>query len=98
MFRCMLGRYVASTVLQVPDLSEGAESVDGHLRGDKKRPFSGVTNSGRVWKKVPETMVGVCIHRRLYRIFVKQSSRSSRASCRSYRDALSDARGADFKS
>ena len=37
MFTCVLGRYVASTVfLLVPRLSEGADSVDGQLRGDKE--------------------------------------------------------------
>ena len=35
-------------------LSEGAD-LDGQLRGDKKCPFSGVTKSGRVWRKVPES-------------------------------------------
>ena len=30
-------------------------SVDMHLRGDKECPFSGVTKSGRVWSKVPES-------------------------------------------
>ena len=28
-------------------------SVDMQLRGDKECPFSGVTNSGRAWRKVP---------------------------------------------
>ena len=27
----------------------------GQLRGDKECPFSGVTKSGRVWRKVPES-------------------------------------------
>ena len=40
---------------QYPNLSEGAVRVGGELRGDKERPFSGVTNSGRVWRKVPES-------------------------------------------
>ena len=30
-------------------------SVDSLLRGDKEGPFSGVTKSGRVWRKVPES-------------------------------------------
>ena len=37
------------------DLSEGADNVGGQLRGDKECPFSGVTKSGRVWRKVPES-------------------------------------------
>ena len=35
MFTCVLGRYVASTVLLVPNLSEDADSVGGHPRGDR---------------------------------------------------------------
>ena len=35
-------------------LSEGADRVAGQVRGDKEYPFSGVTKSGRVWRKVPE--------------------------------------------
>ena len=30
-------------------------SVAGQLHGDKECPFSGVTKSGRVWRKVPES-------------------------------------------
>ena len=37
-----------------PNLSEGADSVGGQLRGDKECPFIGVTSSGRVSRKVPE--------------------------------------------
>ena len=40
---------------QYPNLSEGVDSVGGQLRGDKDRPFSGVTSFGRAWRKVPET-------------------------------------------
>ena len=40
-----------------PNLSEGADRVAGQLRGDKEYPFSGVTKSGRVWRKVPESDV-----------------------------------------
>ena len=54
MFTCVLGRYVAFTAWY-PNLSEGADSVGGQLRGDKECRFSGVTNSGRVWRKVPES-------------------------------------------
>ena len=35
--------------------SEGAARFAGQLRGDKEWPFSGVTKSGRVWRKVPES-------------------------------------------
>ena len=38
-----------------PNLLEGADRVGGQLRGDKECPFSGVTKSGRVWRKVPES-------------------------------------------
>ena len=40
---------------QYPNLSEGADCVGGQLRGDKECPFSGITKSGRVWRKVPES-------------------------------------------
>ena len=40
---------------QYPNLSDGAGRVAGQLRGDKECPFSGVTKSGRVWRKVPES-------------------------------------------
>ena len=34
---------------------EGGDRVAGQLRVDKECPFSGVTKSGRVWRKVPES-------------------------------------------
>ena len=42
---------------QYQNLSEGADRVNGQLRGDKEWPFGGVTKSGRVWRKVPESDV-----------------------------------------
>ena len=56
MFTCVLGRYVASTVLLVPkpNMSGGANSVGGQLRGDKECPFSGVSNFSKVWRKVDD--------------------------------------------
>ena len=45
--------------------SEGADRVAGQLRGDKECPFSGVTKSGKVWRKVPEIdarSVGWCVN------------------------------------
>ena len=38
-----------------PNLLEGADCVGGQLCGNKEYPFSGVTKSGRVWRKVPES-------------------------------------------
>ena len=40
---------------EYPNLSEDADRVAGQLRGDTECPFSGVTKSGRVWRKVPES-------------------------------------------
>ena len=37
--------------------TEGADRVGGQLRGDKECPFCGLTKSGRVWRKVPESGV-----------------------------------------
>ena len=42
-------------ILFYPNLSEGADRAGGQLRGDKECPFSGITKSGRVWRKVPES-------------------------------------------
>ena len=50
-----LGARLLPQSYQYPNLSEGADRVGGQLRGDKKCPFSGVTKSGRVWRKVPES-------------------------------------------
>ena len=59
MFTSMLGRWALgcfhSLNYQYPNLSVGAERVGGPLRGGNECPFSGVTNSGRVWRKVPES-------------------------------------------
>ena len=48
MFTCVLGRHVASTVLSVSKPSK-------QLYGDKECLLNGVTSSGRVWRKVPES-------------------------------------------
>ena len=53
--RACLGARLLLQSYQYPNLSEGASRVRGQLRGDKECPFSGVTKSGRVWRKVPES-------------------------------------------
>ena len=53
--RACLGARLLPQSYQYPNLSEGADRVGGQLRGDKECPFSGVTKSGRVWRKVPES-------------------------------------------
>ena len=53
--RACLGARLLPRSYQYPNLSEGADPVGGQLRGDKECPFSGVTKSGRVWRKVPES-------------------------------------------
>ena len=60
MFTCVcLGARLLLQSYQYPNLSEGADHVGGQLRGDKEcRAFSGVTKSGRVWRKVPESDAG----------------------------------------
>ena len=50
-----LGARLLPQSYQYPNLSEGADRVGGQLRGDKECPFGGVTKSGRVWRKVPES-------------------------------------------
>ena len=61
-----LGARLLPQTYQYPNLSEGADRVGGQLRGDKECPFSGVTKSGRVWRKVLESdawnvTVSVCM-------------------------------------
>ena len=53
--RACLAAMLLPQSYQYPNLSEGADRVGGQLRGDKECPFSGVTKSGRVWRKVPES-------------------------------------------
>ena len=55
MFTCVLGHYPCFQFYQYPNLSEGADRLGGQLCGDKECPFGGVTKSGRVWRKVPES-------------------------------------------
>ena len=66
-----LGARLLPQSYQYPNLSEDADRVGGQLRGDKECPFSGVTKSGSVWRKVPESdawsvtlcdSVCVCVH------------------------------------
>ena len=55
---CLCACFGARLLLQsyqYPNLSEGADSVGGQLHGDKECPFSGVTSSGRVCRKVPKS-------------------------------------------
>ena len=53
--RACLGTRLLPQSHQYPNLSEGTDGVGGQLRGDKECPFSGLTKSGRVWRKVPES-------------------------------------------
>ena len=55
--RGCLGARLLPQSYQYGNLSEGADRVGGQLRGDKECPFSGVTKSGRVWRRVPESDV-----------------------------------------
>ena len=41
-----LGARLLPQSYQYPNLLEGTDHVGGQLRGDKERPFSGVTKSG----------------------------------------------------
>ena len=56
-YSCSRAYFGARLLLQsywYPNLSEG-DRVAGQLRGNKECPFCGVTKSGRVWRKVPES-------------------------------------------
>ena len=50
----LLGARLLPQSYQYPNLSEGADRIDGQRCGDEECPFSGVTKSGKVWRKVPE--------------------------------------------
>ena len=50
-----LGARLLPQSYQYPNLSEGADRVAGQLPRDKECPFIGITQSGRVWRKVPES-------------------------------------------
>ena len=45
----------ANDTYQYLNLGEGAVCLTGQLYGHKECPFSGVTKSGRVWRKVLES-------------------------------------------
>ena len=51
-----LGARLLPQSYQYLNLSEGADRVGGQLCGYKECPFSGITKSGRVWRKVPESI------------------------------------------
>ena len=53
--RACLGVGLLPQSYQYPNLLEGAVHIGGQLCGDKECPFCGVTKSGRVWRKVPES-------------------------------------------
>ena len=53
-----LGTRLLPQSYQYPNLSEGTDRAGGQLHGDKECPFSGVTKSGRVWRKVPKSDAG----------------------------------------
>ena len=55
--RACFGARLLLQSYQYPNLSEGTDHVGGQLHGDKECPFSGVTKSGRVWRRVPESDV-----------------------------------------
>ena len=54
-FTACLGTRLLLQLYQYPNLLEGADHTGGQLCGDKECPFSDVTKSGRVWRKVPES-------------------------------------------
>ena len=54
-FTCVLGSYAASTVLLVPTSFGGRQQLGRQLREDEECPFNGVTSSGRICRKVPES-------------------------------------------
>ena len=45
----------ARSVISTQTFRRALTACGGQLRGDKECPFSDVTKSGRVWRKVPES-------------------------------------------
>ena len=60
--RACLGARLLPQSYQCPNLSEGSDRISGQLRGNEDCPFSGVTKSGRVWRKVPESDAGSVVN------------------------------------
>ena len=55
-FTCVLGRNVVSSLISTQIFRRAlTASVDSCAEIKIECPFSGVTNSGRVWRKVPES-------------------------------------------
>ena len=58
---------------QYSNLLEGADCIGGQLCGDKECLFSGVTKSGRVWRKVPESDAwSVCTQHKMTSLFMNK--------------------------
>ena len=67
---------------QYLNLSKGADCVGGQLRGDTECPFSGVTKSGIVWRKVPESDARSVVGAHIPRIaFLHIPLNSARTGC-----------------
>ena len=99
--RACFGARLLPQSYQYPNLSEGADCVAGQLRGDEECPFSGVTKSGRVWRKVPESDARSVGH--TYTLFARQGvwfaalrvhfiCTTGRASCGRYGRGVADQR------
>ena len=53
-----LGTRLLPQSYQYPNLLDSTDHVGGQLKADKECPFSGVTKSGRVWRKMLESNAG----------------------------------------
>ena len=80
--RACLGARLLLLSYQYPNLSKGADCVGGQLRGDTECPFSGVTQSGRVWRKVLESDARSVVGAHIPRIaFLHLPLNSARTGC-----------------
>ena len=61
-----LGARLLPQFYQYPNLLEGADRISGQLCRDKECSFSGITKSGKVWRKVPENGARSVIHHYIY--------------------------------
>ena len=55
MFTCALALGCFYSHISTRTFRRALNCVTGQLLGDKECPFSGITKSGRVWRKVPES-------------------------------------------
>ena len=90
--RACLGARLLPQSYQYQNLLEDIDRVGGQLRGDKECPFSDVTKSGRVWRKVPEngarSVYQHCCHGTLMPVLEPVMRRPCSVGCACVKDTI----------